>query len=74
MGVIMRTVEYPDLHHYEPEFNEDGTEKHITLDGARFHVLSWGGGQDALGRMKSWCRCSEPNCEINKRGGDNDAR
>lgn len=63
MGVIMRKTEYPDLHRYEPEYNEDGTEKHIVCDGARFHVVSWSGGLDGARE-----RCSEPNCEINRRG------
>ena len=26
-----------DLHNYEPEYNADGTEKHIICDGARYH-------------------------------------
>jgi hypothetical protein len=30
--------------------------KHITQEGARFHVISW----DSNGR-----RCSEPMCEVN---------
>lgn len=41
-----------------PEYNEDGSEKHVTCHGARFHVVSW----DRQG-----AKCSEPNCEINKR-------
>ena len=59
MGVIMRktVVEVPDLWIYDPEYNDDGTEKHIVCDGARFHVVSW----DANG-----ARCSEPNCEMNR--------
>lgn len=40
------------------EYNEDGTEKHIVQEGARFHVISW----DTEGS-----HCSNPNCEINKR-------
>lgn len=40
------------------EKNEDGTLKHITKDGARYHVLYW----DRQGR-----HCSEKNCEINKK-------
>jgi len=47
----------PDLHNYDPEYNADGTEKHITCDGARFHVLSW---------SSKGARCSEPKCEINR--------
>lgn len=62
MGILMRTVEFPDLHRYEPEFNQDGSEKHITCDGARFHVVSYG-----LGPKGAVIKCSEPNCEINKR-------
>ena len=58
MGIIYETIKLPNLLVYEPEYNEDGTEKHISCDGARFHVVSW--NQD--GR-----RCSEPNCEINRK-------
>lgn len=41
-----------------PEYNEDGTEKHILCEGARFHVLSY---------SSNGAHCSEPNCEINKK-------
>jgi hypothetical protein len=58
MGAITRTIEMPNLHMYEPEYNENGTERHIVCDGARFHVLWW----DARGQ-----HCSEPNCEVNAR-------
>lgn len=58
MGVIYDTIKVPNLHQYEPEHNPDGTEKHIVCDGARFHVVSYHG--DGM-------RCSEKNCEINKR-------
>ena len=59
MGIIYRErAPVPDLHNYEPEYNEDGTEKHVVCDGARFHVLSW----DTFGEQ-----CSEKNCEINAR-------
>jgi hypothetical protein len=68
MGVRFHTVQYPDLHRYDPEFNEDGTEKHITCDGARFHVISYGGG------FQGGMRCSEPKCEINKRCSDIEER
>lgn len=59
MGIIYETVtsRRPNLQHYQPEYNADGSEKHIVCSGARYHVTSW----DALG-----ARCSEPNCEINK--------
>lgn len=57
MGVVYRIERLPDLHHYEPEFNKDGTEKHIVCDGARYHVLSWNSNGE---------RCSCKNCEINK--------
>lgn len=63
MGVIYYDQQgrFPNLHRYEPEYNEDGTEKHIICNGARFHVLSW----DSNG-----AKCSEENCEVNKeRGG-----
>lgn len=56
MGVITRTIEVPDLNNYVPEYNDDGTERHIVCDGARFHVVSWSQHGE---------RCSEPNCEIN---------
>lgn len=39
------------------EINDDGSEKHIFCEGARFHVVSWD---------KRGPRCSEPNCEINR--------
>ena len=51
---------YPDLWSYDPEYNEDGTEKHIHCEGARFHVLSF---------TSEGTRCSCANCEINKRLG-----
>jgi hypothetical protein len=38
---------------------------HITLDGARFHVLSW----DSFG-----ARCSEPRCEINRKHAEENRR
>jgi hypothetical protein len=40
-----------------PEYNKNGTEKHIVKEGSRHHVVWW----DSNGR-----HCSEPNCEINK--------
>lgn len=60
MGILYRTVRVPNLHHYEREFNADGTEKHVTCDGARYHVICYGGG------FPGGMRCSEPNCEINR--------
>lgn len=57
MGIIHDTIQVPNLYRYEPEFNEDGTEKHIVCDVARYHVLSY----SSLGT-----HCSEPNCEVNK--------
>jgi hypothetical protein len=64
MGLIYHTqdLRFPDLHRYEPEYNEDGTEKHILCHGARFHVVSWDG---------KGAKCSEPNCEINKQRSNN---
>jgi len=56
MGLINRLVKITDLWDYTPEYNADGTEKHVNCDGARFHVLSW----SADGQ-----RCSCANCEIN---------
>jgi len=56
-----------DKHHYDVEFNEDGTEKHVICDGARYHVLSWVGRMDVFGKFTSEPHCSVPNCEINKR-------
>lgn len=58
MGVIYNTIKISDLFRYEPEYNEDGTEKHIRCDGARYHVLWW----DGRGK-----HCSAKNCEINKK-------
>ena len=62
MGVIYRNIRVPDEWHYEPEFNKDGTEKHISCDGARYHVLSYSYSD------KHGCQvhCSEPKCEMNK--------
>ena len=59
MGVIVKEkiIEEPDLWNYESEYKEDGSEKHIHLNGARFHVPFW----DSKGQG-----CSEPNCEINR--------
>jgi hypothetical protein len=57
MGIIYETVRYPSTTHYDPEFNADGTEKHIVCEGARFHVLSY----SAQG-----VRCSVKNCEMNR--------
>jgi hypothetical protein len=57
MGIIYETIQVPSLHNYDPEYNDDGTEKHIILDGARFHVISW---------CSKGEQCSVENCEINK--------
>lgn len=56
MGVITNTIEVIDLHNYIPEYNKNGTEKHIICDGARFHVTYW----DTNGS-----HCSIKNCEVN---------
>ena len=56
MGIIFRELMRADLERYIPEYNKDGTEKHISLDGARFHVLSW---------STQGTHCSESNCEMN---------
>lgn len=61
MGILYRTTRTPDLHNYEREFNADGTEKHITCEGARYQVLSYSFSEDA-----ATVRCSELNCEINR--------
>ena len=61
MGVILETYTRPNLNRYNPEYNDDGIERHIICNGARFHVVSW----DSKGE-----KCSEPNCEINKRRND----
>ena len=60
MGIIVKTITInePDLWNYEIEYNEDGTEKHIHLHGARFHTPFW----DSHGMG-----CSNENCEINKK-------
>ena len=44
---------------YKKQLNEDGTEKHIVRDGARFHVITYNGRDGAV--------CSEPDCEMNRR-------
>ena len=62
MGIIYETIQRPDLWNYEPKFNADGTEKHIACDGARFHVISYGGHGSI--------RCSEPKCEVNIRSSN----
>ena len=63
MGIIIheRVVQDVDLWNYIPEnvnCGDCGTEveKHISQEGARYHVTSW----DAKGPY-----CSEPNCERN---------
>jgi len=41
--------------------------KHVHLDGARFHVLSWLGIGGSFGyKCTAITRCSEPDCIINK--------
>ena len=45
--------------YYTRSFNDDGTEKHIYKEGARYHVIRY----DSEFGM----RCSEPNCEMNKK-------
>ena len=61
MSIIMRTIEVPDLFNYLREFNEDGSEKHVVCDGARYHVLSYHGTTEGAA-----VRCSEKNCELNR--------
>lgn len=58
MGAIFHTIKVLDRHRYEPEFNPDGTEKHISQDGAYYHVISY---------HQTGMRCSCHSCEINKR-------
>jgi len=58
MGIIYETFRRPNLITYEPEYNPDGSERHIVCEGARFHVVSYN---------NKGPHCSEPNCEINKR-------
>ena len=65
MGVIYETIKQPNLWHYRPEYNKDGTEKHIVCEGARFHVLS---------NSTQGVHCSEPNCEINKMRSNDQAK
>lgn len=57
MGVLYETIVRPNFWRYKPEYNPDGTEKHIVCEGARFHVISY---------SNQGMRCSEPNCELNK--------
>ena len=63
MGIRYQTIRTPDLHQYDPEYNEDGSEKHVTCDGARFHVLSYHYHRGGMVVVK----CSEPKCEINRK-------
>jgi hypothetical protein len=67
MGIRYVTVRVPDLYAYEREFNPDGTEKHITCDGARFHVVSYRSQVSRDGNTTTIRRCSEPNCELNRK-------
>jgi len=39
--------------------------KHVSCDGARFHVLSYGGRQTWMG-FTTYIKCSEPDCIYNK--------
>lgn len=58
MGILYEKVEkVPNLSNYSPEYNDNGTEKHIVCDGARYHVISYN---------SNGIRCSEPNCELNR--------
>lgn len=59
MGAIFDTVKVLNPWRYEPEFNADGTEKHIVQDGARYHVISY---HDGVGMV-----CSCKNCEVNRK-------
>lgn len=43
---------------------------HIHKDGARFHVLSWGGYYDAKGEFQGERYCSHPRCIVNKPAND----
>jgi hypothetical protein len=67
MGILYDTVRVPNLHFYERELNPDGTEKHITCDGARFHVTSYYTQGTRGGKIIAVRRCSEPNCELNRK-------
>ena len=40
-------------------YNSDGSVKHISKEGSRYHILYY----DSEG-----AHCSEKNCEINKKG------
>jgi hypothetical protein len=40
--------------------------KHIIREGARFHVISYYGGQNPDGSRWAERVCSEPRCEINE--------
>lgn len=59
MGAIFDEVKVLNPWNYEPEFNADGTEKHIVQDGARYHVISY---DSKNGRV-----CSCKNCEVNRK-------
>lgn len=60
MGVIYEEVQTPNLTTYIPEHNSDGTEKHITCEGALYHVL--------MMTQSDGIRCSCKNCELNWNG------
>jgi hypothetical protein len=45
---------------YCPCLTDDGWERHVVEEGARYHVISWSN----LGR-----KCSTPKCEINRPAG-----
>jgi len=71
MGIIYDTIRTPNPYRYEPEYNKDGTEKHIVCDGARYHVLSYSLRRKD-GKDYAEVRCSEPNCEINRRSAESE--
>ncbi len=57
------TVLRPVTLFFEPKYVKcpichERMEKHITCEGARFHVLSW---------SSDGTHCSEPDCEYNHR-------
>lgn len=39
---------------------------HVHQEGARFHVLSWGGYYDSKGELRGERYCSEARCIINR--------
>lgn len=71
MDEIRNTVEYDKgTYPFGPPriFVKKGERwiKHVHCDGARFHVLRYGGYMGLDGSIHSFIHCSEPDCIYNK--------